>query len=503
MTVRARLLGTITLIGLLLAGPALYGIGKLRELRDIATELRGRHAEAFLSLGRLQAALVEFDRVQRSYLVIPTADNFGRVNASLTAARQELQRLIEAGYGDAVRETHSGLASIHAAAIQIDALVHEARIEEASAFFEEVKPVIDSVLASLDPVGRAVDQMSSSAADEAQRISVTATTAALGALLASTSIALILALAATGMLTRPLRRLRAATSAVAAGELVAPPDLPYDRADEIGDLSRSFRAMTHRLAELDRLKGEFLSIASHELKTPINVIGGYAELLEDGIYGEISSEQREVMSAIRAQARDLTNLANHLLDLGRVESGNFPIHFQEMELRPLFGEVERAFRALATLKRIDFEIELDPSTPATIAGDPQRLRQEVLGNLLSNAFKFTPEGGRIRVHASAATALHITVTDSGVGIPAELLPQIFEKYYQVRSDARSGEPPGGPSGPASGGSGLGLAIAREILEAHGGTIHAESKPGQGTTMHIQLPLSDQPLRREVEAEALL
>lgn len=494
LTVRARLLWTIALIGLLIAGPALYGIGKLREVRDIAAELHGRHAEAFLSLGKLQAFLVEFDRYQRSYLVIPTPENQSRVDGALAAARQELDRLVAAGYGAVVAETEHGLDTIQAAAIEIDSLIRADQVEEATARFVEVKPLIDQALASLDPVSWAVDQMSGSAADAARRISMTATTVTLSSLLASSGIAIILALAATGMLIRPLRRLRAATGAVAAGELTAPPDLPYDRADEIGDLSRSFRAMAQRLAELDRLKAEFVSIASHELKTPINVIGGYAELLEDGIYGEISEEQREVMAAIRAQARDLASLANHLLDLGRVESGNFPIHLQQMELHPLFDEIERAFRALAIQKQIAFEIDLDPSIPGTIAGDSQRLRQEVLGNLLSNAFKFTPEGGRIRISARADYALHITVSDSGVGIPNELLPQIFEKYYQVRGESHDGAPQGGAGdaggrgGPATGGSGLGLAIVREVLEAHGGTIHAESAPGQGTTMRIQIPL---------------
>ncbi len=483
LTVRARLLWTMTLIGILIAGPAVYGSGKLRELRDIATELRGRHAEAYLSLGRLQASLVEFDRFQRSYLVIATPEHYGRVSAALSGARQELGRLVDAGYGDVVNETNDGLATIHAAALQIDSLLRAERVDEATAFFEEVKPVIDEVLSSLDPVARAVDQMSSSAADDAQRISVTATTATLTALLASIGIATVLALAATGMLIRPLRRLHTATSVVAAGELVAPDDLPYDRADEIGDLSRSFRAMTLRLAELDRLKGEFISIASHEFKTPINVIGGYAELLEDGIYGELCEEQREVLAAIRAQARDLTSLANHLLDLGRVESGNFPIYLQELELKPLFDEIERAFRALATQKRIDFGIDFEEPVPTSIAADPLRLRQEVLGNLLSNAFKFTPEGGRILVTVSADSALRITIADSGVGISAELLPQIFEKYYQVRADS------------SSGGTGLGLAIVREVLEAHGGKIHADSAPGQGTTMHIEIPLPAEPAPR--------
>lgn len=486
MTVRARILWTFALIGTLLAWPALYGIGKLRELRDIATELRGRHAEAFLSLGRLQAALTEFDRLQRSYLVIPNPEQYERVDSALDGARRELTRLIEAGYADVIGETNEGLATIHAAAIRIDSLVRAGEVDEATAYFEETKPIIDQVLASLAPVAQAVDEMSSHAVDEAQRISMTATTASLVALIVATAVAAILALTSTGMLIAPLRRLRAATAAVAAGELVEPTDLPYDRADEIGDLSRSFRTMTRRLAELDRLKGEFISIASHEFKTPINVIGGYAELLEDGIYGELTEEQREIMASIRTQARDLAGLANHLLDLGRVEAGNFPIEIEETEIRPIFEEIERAFRALAVQKRIEFVVDVAPSVPDTIMADPQRLRQEVIGNLLANAFKFTPEGGRIWVTATADTMLHITVGDSGVGISEELLPQIFDKFYQVR-DNDSGHP-------AHAGSGLGLAIVREVIEAHGGTIHAESTPGRGTEMQIALPLSTTPER---------
>lgn len=477
MTVRARLLWTIALIGILLTAPAGYGILKLTELRDIAAELHGRHAEAFHALGQLQAALAEFDRYQRSYLAVPSPELHELALDALDAARREVDRLDETGYGDVVYEAVTGIATLRATANQIDALVRAGQVDEATTYFEAVKPLVVRVLDSLGPVARTIDEASGSAADQAQRISRTATTAAIGALVVASAIAIILAITATGLLTRPLRRLRAATGAVAGGEFVAPPDLPYDRPDEIGDLSRSFRAMTHRLAELDRLKGEFISIASHEFKTPINVIAGYAELLEDGIYGEVNEEQREVLAAIREQARDLAGLSDHLLSLGQVESGNFPVHLEPTELRPLLDELERAFRALAMRQGIDFEIEIDPGVPAVVLADAQRLRQEVLGNLLSNAFKFTPEGGRIRVVVSADDSrLRITVIDTGIGISAELLPRIFEKYYQVRNDD------------GGGGSGLGLAIVREVLEAHGGSIAATSAPGRGTMMKIELPL---------------
>jgi len=484
-TIRARILGTIALIAMIIAGPAIYTIAKLTELRDIATELRGRHAEAFLSLGRLHAALLEFDRLQRTYLVVPDHEQYAYVDAALESARRELGRLGEAGYSDAVVRTSDGLATIQAAAITIDSLIQEEEIEAATTHFMETRPVVDEVLASLEPLAQIVDETSSSAAEEARTISKTATSVAMIALLIAILVATTLAIAATEMLVAPLNRLRGATRRVAAGELVEPTDLPYERTDEIGDLSRSFHAMTERLAELDRLKGEFISIASHELKTPINVIGGYAELLEDGIYGELTPDQKEAMRSIRAQARDLTELADHLLDLGRVEAGNFPVQLETTELRPIFAELERAFQALAIQKGIDFSIELDPHLPLEINADPLRLRREVLGNLLANAFKFTPKGGRIRLTARVDDKLEISVTDSGPGIPEELLPHIFDKFYQVRDEGRAR--------PKVGGSGLGLAIVREVVEAHRGKIWAESTKGAGTTMTMRLPLPDRDL----------
>lgn len=477
MTVRSRLLLAIALIGLILAAPAGYGIIKLSELRDIAAELRGRHAEAFHALGQLQAHLAEFDRFQRSYLAVPNPELREGTMMALDSARRELDRLAEAGYADAVGGVESNLAIIAGAAGQLDRFVAAGDVDEATTYFEGIKPLLGRTLDSLGPVARAIDEASRSAAEQAQWISRTATTVMIGALLISLAIAAALAVAATGMLTRPLRRLRAATGAVAGGELVAPTNLPYDRTDEIGDLSRSFRAMTNRLAELDRLKGEFISIASHEFKTPINVIAGYAELLEDGVYGEVDEEQREALGTIREQARDLAALADHLLALGQVESGNFPVRLEETELLPILEEVERSFRALALRKGVGFEIEVAPEVPNTILADRDRLRQEVLGNLLSNSFKFTPAGGRITMTVAASEMLEITISDSGIGISAELLPRIFDKYYQVRDNGDAG------------GSGLGLAIVREVIEAHGGRIDAESRPGRGTTMRIELPLA--------------
>jgi signal transduction histidine kinase len=149
----------------------------------------------------------------------------------------------------------------------------------------------------------------------------------------------------------------------------------------------------------------------------------------------------------------------------------------DVESAALFGAVRRMFEPLAKQKRIDFDVVIAPGYPAIMRADPDRLRNEVVGNLLSNAFKFTPEGGSIRVRAynAADDRLGIDVQDTGGGIPQDELAHIFDKFYQVGAEARAQ------------GSGLGLAIAREIVEAHGGEVSAESAHGKGTTFHILLP----------------
>jgi signal transduction histidine kinase len=146
-------------------------------------------------------------------------------------------------------------------------------------------------------------------------------------------------------------------------------------------------------------------------------------------------------------------------------------------LHELFTRVERSFSVLTRKKGIDFAVDVDQSVPAAIKGDADRLADQVLGNLLSNALKFTPEGGAIHLRAWATgSQLHIEVRDSGEGIPEEQLPYIFDKYFQVGQQARTK------------GAGLGLAIAREVVEAHGGAISVDSQTGRGTTFTIDIPV---------------
>ncbi|MFP4623100.1 MAG: ATP-binding protein [Gemmatimonadota bacterium] len=481
MTVRWRLLLTLGGIIVLLVIPSAYGVVQLRNLRDVAVNLETVHAGDVSALGQYAAAMAELDRFQRSF--VAAADPTGGdpalrsgMHRELARARRELGRVGDA-YEEELEPLFGILDSLAVASARIEALVEGGRADQATTYFEGVKPLLDTARAAVRQVEHAIEERGREQVAEARTLSA----AAARTTLLTTTIAVLLTAAlglwTTRALSAPLRRLSFATRTVADGEFRPPPGLPYDRSDEIGDLSRSFRTMTERLAELDRLKSEFVGLATHELKTPINVIAGYTELLDEGLYGELSRKQREVLGLVQDQTRSLTLLVNQLLDLSRFEAGGLRVEPEPVPLDQLVREVEGSFRALATQKQIVFDVVRDPDLPTTLVIDHDRIRHEVLSNLLSNAFKFTPSGGRVALEAVAHDGeVHFRVTDSGVGIPADQLERVFEKYYQVEREGRAQ------------GSGLGLAIAKHVVDAHSGRIRAASTEGEGTTFDIFLPL---------------
>ena len=476
MTLRTRLLLTLGGIIILLVVPAAFGLSQLQRMQRLAEQFEYIHADDINALGRLRADVAEFDRYQRNFVADPVVEShrLGMVQ-ELTMMREEL-RFLSIHYADAVQPAQQLVDSLEESTDRVETLIAQERKEAATNYLEEVKPIIEAARASLEDIATALDQNGEAQVREARQVSAGATQTTLLAAVIALLLTIVLAIWTTNALTRPLRRLSEATAAVADGDFMAPEDLPYERTDEIGHLSRSFGSMTHRLAELDRLKAEFVSLASHELKTPINVIAGYSELLSEGLYGEMDKKQREVLILVQEQTRALTRLVNQLLDLSRFEAGGLRMEPQPVELGRMLREVEDSFRALATQKQIDFTVQVEPGVPEKVTIDSDRIRHEVLGNLLSNAFKFTPTGGEVTVRAWSRNGnVHLEVSDTGIGIPEDQLAHIFDKYYQVGSDAKAK------------GSGLGLAIAKHVMDAHGGRIEATSAVGGGTTFHMVLP----------------
>lgn len=475
MTVKAQLMVTFSLITILMTVPAIYGVTQLADLRDIASDLSGGHAEAINTVGRIQTELVRFERSASRYVSFGAPEHRSGMEEALASVREGWAQLEE--YHDPSMKG-DWLDQLDRASGALGQLVADSAFTAATAMLAAgVRPLLNSAEEPLGSVARAIDEEGAAGVAQAQRISSAATRTALLGM----GIALVLALVIAGWMTRalisPLRRLRDGMASVADGHFAPPAELPYGQKNEIGDLSRSFRAMAWRLAELDRLKSEFVSVIGHDLKTPLNIITGYSDLVEEGSYGDMSEDQKDMLEAILDQSRLLTGLANQLLNLSKFEAGGFRIEPEEVEIAHFLSVIRRSFIPLAARQSINFSIDVDPSTPETILADAECLQNEVLGNLLTNAFKFTPGGGRVVLSLTREPrGVRITVSDTGIGISEDHLPFIFEKYYRVGKDARGD------------GSGLGLAIARDVVAAHGGTIEATSDPEGGTSISFLLPI---------------
>ena len=481
LTLRRRLVLTLSCMALVLVLPGLYAIQRLDEIRDIAFELKTEHGAAEVALSRLETGLSQIDASLRSYIADPSPESRAGVFEKLGNARTQLADLQAAGYGDEAAFTASAITRLEGATLQLERLVFGGDVQTATDhFFEEIRPVIGTIETSLAPISAAIDLRSEAATERAAEVSSSSASTIPLAVLISLGFAVVIGVLIVGTLITPLQQLRQAMARVAQGEFEAPAELMGDRTDELGDLNRSFVSMTEQLAELNRLKAEFVSIVTHDLKTPINVLGGYTEMLREDIPGELSEDQRTALAAMEEQVRVLLEQVNQLVNLSRYEAGAFRIEIEELYLVDLQTSLQRAFEALARQKGIRFEIELDPKTPSLIEVDGDRLRNEVLGNLLGNAFKFTESGGRvvvrIRPDLPRRDRVVIEVSDSGIGIPADELPHVFEMYYQ------------GESGVRAKGSGIGLAIAHEIVEIHGGEIGVQSEEGKGTTFRVTLPI---------------
>lgn len=481
LTLRRRLVLTLSCMAVVLVLPALYAIQRLDEVRDIAFELKTEHGAADVALSRLETGLGQIDASLRSYIADPSPESRAGVFERLGNARTQLSDLELAGYGDEALETTAAVTRLESATLRLERLVYGGDVTAATDFFfEEVRPVLEMVASSLIPISAAVDLRSEAATERAAEVSSSSASTIPFAVLISLGLAIAIGILIIGRLITPLQQLRRAMAKVAQGEFEAPPELAADRGDELGDLNRSFVSMTEQLAELNRLKAQFVSIVTHDLKTPINVLGGYTEMLREDIDGELSADQQSALAAMEEQIRVLLEQVNQLVNLSRYESGAFRIEMEDLYLADLQTSLQRAFEALAQQKGIRFEITVDPKTPSIIEVDGDRLRNEVLGNLLGNAFKFTESGGRIvvrmRPDLPRRDRVVIEVSDSGVGIPADELPHVFEMYYQ------------GESGVRAKGSGIGLAIAHEIVEIHGGEIGVQSEEGAGTTFRVTLPV---------------
>jgi len=285
------------------------------------------------------------------------------------------------------------------------------------------------------------------------------------------AVGLLLAFLLSRTLTRPIRELTAATRAVSAGQLEQ--EVPVRSRDELGELAVSFNRMNAELVRSTELRRQMTADIAHELRTPISVIMGHAEAVHDGVL----APSLETFEIIRDEAERLDKLIEDLRTLSRADAGELPIERQSVSPAKLLEKVQAIHKQRAAQKNIVVKLQVGSDLPE-ISADPGRMMQ-VLSNLVDNALLYTPEGGLILISGQmVGENLEIRVQDSGPGIAENELERVFDRFYRSDPSRQRNE----------GGSGLGLAIAKSIVEKHNGRIWAESKPGEGTTIIIQLPL---------------
>ena len=271
----------------------------------------------------------------------------------------------------------------------------------------------------------------------------------------------------------PLANIMAAADAVAEGDLSTRVQESGTR--EFRRLAHSFNRMAAELESADLQRRSLTADVAHELRTPLHILQGNLEGLQDGVYQPTPGH----IEAMLDETRLLSRLVEDLQTLSLAEAGQLPLRMEPVDVRELLADVKTSFSGAMETSGVDMLVEIDGEPDAMIiSGDLERLDQ-VLSNLLGNALRHTPAGGVILLRAAAIpTGVEIIVSDTGEGIPAEDLPYVFDRFWRADRSRKRGR---------GSGSGLGLAISKQFVKAHGGDISVESEPGQGTSFTIQLP----------------
>jgi two-component system sensor histidine kinase GlrK len=274
----------------------------------------------------------------------------------------------------------------------------------------------------------------------------------------------------TRSITKPLAAMRNKTREIARGNYEG--NLNLSSPPEIGELTQDFNFMCNKLKEMDRMKSDFFSLMSHELRTPLTSIKEGTTLLLEGVGGETNVKQKRLLSIITEESNRLIDLVNSILDLSKMEAGMMTYNFVKADITPLIKKAVVEIEPIARAKNIKTELNIISGGLPAANMDIERILQ-VLRNLMGNAVKFTPQGGRVKISARHVNGnIEVSVADEGPGIPKKDLTSIFDKFKSSKSHK---------------GTGLGLAIVKIIVTAHGGKVWVESKIGQGSTFIFMLP----------------
>jgi signal transduction histidine kinase len=469
MRLASKIFLASSLVILVLAGVGAISLHAVGRLVSVNRELTTRTVPALRVTGSARDQMLSLERLEARFAVLRDPryatvwhERAARVQADLDRLRElvrttnERARLAEAttafdAYRAAVLAAHKRPASAPAAESQNRVLG-------------------DAVEAALDGLLEAMYARIAAGEAEAAQLEAHTWLRVLTALAAAVALALLGTGFIAHRMTRSLRRLSAATTAVAAGSYREPID---DSArDEIGALARAFNAMAAQLRRMDETKEEFFATLSHELRSPLTSVREAAHLLRDGVPGALNAKQARLVTLVERSTDRLLRLVNQILELSRLRAGVLPLSRETVDLARVVGRAVEELRPQAEEAGLSLARERVGERFDTL-GDEDRLVQVVV-NLVANAVRFTPRGGRVTTRlVDAGPEIEVQVEDTGVGIPARALPYIFDSWRQAHRDR--------------GGTGLGLAVVRGVVQAHGGRVTVESHEGKGSRFTVLLP----------------
>jgi two-component system, NtrC family, sensor histidine kinase GlrK len=476
-TLFSRLVFGYLAIFLLMAAVGLYTVYQLRHMQDVTRSVLERDRRVFDLSDKLGDAMLSEVRYERKFFITKDAalyEQFVLFQKDFERLLDEAEPLTDArgkSLLQDIREEHQRYGKV--VAEELDLMRTRQPYLEKD-YREDKENTVDGIIGDLERLKARGQQRSegkltglAAAGADAHRVAVFLAAAALILVVA-------ISLLITRSVTRPLTRLKDRTSLIARGEfdgkldLAAPP--------EIAELSRAFNLMCDRLKNLDEMKSDFYSTMSHELRTPLTSIKEGIGLLLEGVGGNVTDKQRRLLTILAEESQRLITLVNSLLDLSKMDAGMMTYHLEPASLASVIDRAVTELGPLAEAKKIKVEAQIEEPMPL-VKMDPDRILQ-ALRNLVGNAVKFTPDGGRVTLSAVQKNgSIEVAVSDTGPGISVEDLPMIFDKYRQGHAK----------SSYMLRGTGLGLAIVKHIIDSHGGEVWVESQAGQGSSFIFVLP----------------
>ncbi|MGQ0811557.1 MAG: sensor histidine kinase [Nitrospiraceae bacterium] len=477
-----RLVLTSLVIIVVMAGVNLYALFQLRQLTALSTEMVSLHYPAIENAKRLLTSLFSQLQSEKKYVAVRDPAFLQNVNEEIEEFHDTLRTLMlqeRTSQGQQFLKDTERLQQERLALLQKEFLNPVATANGLSVAYESRRDALtDRITSTLQGYVGLHEARVSVGVSESRASSAQAEAVTQQLVLVALLFGLGLAGIASYSILRPVRRLQSHIKQIGQGNFTT--QLQLAAPSDLHELVDTVNWMGGKLQELDDMKSEFLAHVSHELRTPMASIQEGTHLLLDEIPGPVSQDQRTTLRIMADSSRRLIHLISTILDLSKMEAGMMEYQIVPTDLKRIADVSINKVRLLADAKHVQLLTE-SPQNRVWVRADGARIEQ-VLDNLLSNALKFSPEGGVVKLVMEPdrkTGLLQVSVSDGGPGIPAADLPHIFERFYQGRTKSKH----------VSAGSGLGLALVKRVVEAHGGRIWIESEVKKGTTVRFILRLS--------------